>query len=59
MQGVHLLICEATFTSQHQELAKAKSHSTIEEALLLAQVAGVYRLICTHFSQRRVFAVVF
>ena len=47
-----LLIHEATFEPELIEHAKAKRHSTTEEALQVALAMGAYRVILTHFSQR-------
>lgn len=47
-----LLIHEATFEPELIEHAKAKRHSTTEEALQVALGMGAYRAILTHFSQR-------
>lgn len=52
IRGADLLIHEATFTTEHQDHALSKRHSTLEEAVALAEQCGVRRLICTHFSQR-------
>lgn len=47
-----LLIHEATFEPELIDHAKAKKHSTTEEALQVAAFMGAYRTILTHFSQR-------
>ena len=47
-----LLIHEDTFEAELIEHAKAKKHSTAEEALQVAAAMGAYRTILTHFSQR-------
>lgn len=47
-----LMVCEASFTNQHEQKAVAFKHLTAAQAALLAQQAGVERLILTHFSQR-------
>ena len=51
-QDCTLLIHEATFEPALIEHAKAKKHSTTEEALEVAANMGAYRTILTHFSQR-------
>ncbi|MBR9692884.1 ribonuclease Z [Candidatus Woesearchaeota archaeon] len=47
-----LMICEASFTNEHEHKAKEFKHLTAAQAALLAQQAGVSKLIITHFSQR-------
>lgn len=47
-----LLVCEATFLSEDQDLALAYSHMTAAQAAWLAREAGVRRLVLSHFSQR-------
>jgi ribonuclease Z len=49
-----LLVMEATYISEHQELADRYLHSTAVGAAALAAGAGVRRLALTHFSQRYV-----
>ncbi|EDQ88449.1 uncharacterized protein MONBRDRAFT_8923 [Monosiga brevicollis MX1] len=49
---VQVMIHEATFNSALQDHALRKRHSTMEEALSVAQRAQARWLICTHFSQR-------
>lgn len=51
-QACTLLIHEATFEPELIEHARAKRHSTTEEALQVALAMGAYRVILTHFSQR-------
>jgi ribonuclease Z len=51
-QGVDLLVCESTFTSEHAEEADAYHHMTAAQAATLARTAGVRTLALTHFSQR-------
>lgn len=51
-QGAHLLIHECTFGADEQEHAKAKNHSTIEEALAVAEKMQARRVLLTHFSAR-------
>jgi ribonuclease Z len=47
-----LLVMEATYTSEHQDLAAFYFHSTAADAAKTAQRAGAHRLALTHFSQR-------
>eukprot|EP00180_Rhodochaete_pulchella_P002331 Plantae.Rhodophyta-Rhodochaete_pulchella.ctg35352.p1 GENE.Plantae.Rhodophyta-Rhodochaete_pulchella.ctg35352~~Plantae.Rhodophyta-Rhodochaete_pulchella.ctg35352.p1 ORF type:complete len:456 (+),score=73.84 Plantae.Rhodophyta-Rhodochaete_pulchella.ctg35352:38-1369(+) len=47
-----VIIHEATMATEMQEEAREKYHSTTREALEVARVAGAYRTILTHFSQR-------
>jgi ribonuclease Z len=47
-----LLVMEATYTSEHQDLAIAYHHSTAADAARTAASAGAQRLALTHFSQR-------
>ena len=51
-KNVDVLIHEATFPGGMEELAHEKYHSTISQAINLADAANVNRLILTHFSQR-------
>ena len=50
--GVDLLVCEATYLSTEATEAHDHFHMTARQAAALAQVAGVSRLVLTHFSQR-------
>jgi ribonuclease Z len=50
--GVDLLVCESTFLSGDEELARAYRHMTARDAGRLAAVAGARRLVLSHFSQR-------
>ncbi len=50
--GVDLLVCESTFLSGDEELARAYRHMTARDAGRLAATAGARRLVLTHFSQR-------
>jgi ribonuclease Z len=50
--GADLLVCESTFLSGEQELARAYGHMTAAQAAGLAREAGARRLVLTHFSQR-------
>ncbi|KAH7657828.1 Ribonuclease Z protein [Dioscorea alata] len=47
-----VLIHEATFEDNLQDEAIARNHSTTTEAIRVGTVAGAYRIILTHFSQR-------
>lgn len=51
-QNADLLVMEATYTSEHQELANRYLHSTAADAADTAHRAGARRLALTHFSQR-------
>jgi ribonuclease Z len=47
-----LLLMEATYTSEHRDLASLYFHSTAADAAKTAQDAGAKRLALGHFSQR-------
>jgi ribonuclease BN (tRNA processing enzyme) len=49
---VHFLLHEATFDQEELEMAIAKKHSTIREALQVARNVKANRVLLTHFSQR-------
>ncbi len=51
-QNADLLVCEAAFTSKLEEKAQERKHMTAAQAALLAQRAGVKKLVLFHFSQR-------
>jgi ribonuclease Z len=51
-QGSDLLIHEATLENDLLEEAKKKRHSTINEAIEVANTMNAEKLILTHFSQR-------
>jgi hypothetical protein len=51
-QGATVLIHEATFADCKAEEALKKKHSTVSEAISVAQQMNAQRLILTHFSQR-------
>jgi len=51
-EDVDLLVHEATFTEQYQELAHQYSHSSTIDAAMTAKEAKVKKLILTHFSSR-------
>lgn len=50
--GATVLIHEATFSDCKADEALKKRHSTISEAIEVAQQMNAQRLILTHFSQR-------
>jgi ribonuclease Z len=47
-----LLVMEATYTSEHRDLANAYAHSTAADAATTALAAGAHCLALGHFSQR-------
>ena len=51
-RGATVLVHEATFDDTRPEEAVKKRHSTISEAIQVAQDMNAHRLILTHFSQR-------
>jgi ribonuclease Z len=51
-RGVDLLVCEATYLSDLESLAKDYGHLTAEQAGKIARDTGVKKLVITHFSQR-------
>ena len=51
-RNADLLVMEATYTSEHKELADRYFHSTAADAASAAAGAGVRQLALTHFSQR-------
>ncbi|UNI13973.1 Ribonuclease Z [Purpureocillium takamizusanense] len=51
-RGAHLLVHECTFGDDKQDHARAKSHSTMGEALGVAREMRARRTLLTHFSQR-------
>jgi ribonuclease Z len=50
--GADLLVCEATFLSADEKLAREYRHLTAAQAARIAAEAGARRLVLTHFSQR-------
>ncbi len=52
IKGVDLLYHEATYLEDRAELAAPRGHSTAKEAALIAQKAGVKKLLLGHFSSR-------
>jgi ribonuclease Z len=51
-KNADLLVMEATFVSEHQDLAGLYFHSTAEDAARIALKAGAHKLALGHFSQR-------
>jgi ribonuclease Z len=51
-ENADILISEATFESSKKEKASQFKHLTAEQVALIANRAGVKKLILTHFSQR-------
>jgi ribonuclease Z len=49
---VDLLVCESTFLSSDEALAREYGHLTAAQAARVAAEAGARRLVLTHFSQR-------
>jgi len=47
-----VLVCESSFTTEHDHKAEQFKHMTAKNAALIAQDAEVDKLILTHFSQR-------
>lgn len=50
--GADLLVCESTFLSEDEGLARDYAHMTAAQAAWLAREAGARMLVLTHFSQR-------
>ena len=51
-EGADLLLCEATYSSEHLDEAEKRRNMTAREAAVLAKEAGVKKLVLTHFSPR-------
>ena len=51
-RGSTVMIHEATFEDGLIQEARAKKHSLVGEAVKVGKVAGAYRTVLTHFSQR-------
>jgi ribonuclease Z len=47
-----LIVMEATYVSEHKEMADQYGHSTAREAAMIAMSAGAHQLAITHYSQR-------
>lgn len=47
-----ILLCESTYQEEHKDLANKHFHLTAKEAATIAKLAGVKKLILTHFSAR-------
>jgi ribonuclease Z len=47
-----ILVCEASFSNDEQQLANERMHLTAEQAATIAKKANVGKLILTHISQR-------
>ena len=47
-----ILICESTYASDKEELAKERKHLTAKQAATIAKKAKVKKLILIHMSQR-------
>jgi ribonuclease Z len=52
VEGVDLLLIEATFLTEDAALAAEYGHLTVAQAARVAAECGVRRLVLTHFSQR-------
>ena len=52
VQGVDILVTEATYLSRDRDMARRFGHTTADEAGWLAREAGVRMLVLTHLSQR-------
>lgn len=50
--GTDLIYHEATFLSEHADIAAKTCHSTAAQAAMSARLAGVSRLVMGHFSAR-------
>jgi ribonuclease Z len=51
-RNADLLVMEATYTSEHHDLAGVYYHSTAEDAAKTALESGAHKLALGHFSQR-------
>ena len=47
-----MLVCESTYSKEHEQEAKEYKHLTSEQAALIAKKSKSKELILTHFSQR-------
>jgi ribonuclease Z len=50
--GSDLLVCESTFATEHEHLAREYGHLTARQAGRIAAESGARSLVLTHFSQR-------
>jgi ribonuclease Z len=51
-EGADMLVCESTFSSADEDLARAWGHLTAAQAARIAAASGARLLVLTHFSQR-------
>jgi ribonuclease Z len=51
-EGADMLVCESTFSSADEGLAREYGHLTAAQAARIAAESGVRLLVLTHFSQR-------
>lgn len=51
-RGADLLIHEATYADEFEDMARDRKHSTIRQAATIAKEAGVRKFLATHFSTR-------
>ena len=52
VRGVDLLVCEATYLTRDEDMARRFGHITASEAAWLAREAGARMLVLNHLSQR-------
>ena len=53
MRGVDVLLHDAQFVERERALADAYGHSTVDDAVALAQEAGVRHLVLFHHGPAR------
>jgi ribonuclease Z len=51
-RGADMLVCESTYLTSEEELARGYGHLTAAQAARIAAEAGVRLLVLTHYSQR-------
>lgn len=51
-EAADILICEATYSSTHEDKGEEYGHMTAKQAGLIANQANAKKLVLTHFSQR-------
>ncbi|MDQ4149803.1 MAG: MBL fold metallo-hydrolase, partial [Actinomycetota bacterium] len=51
-EGVDMVVCECTYLSSEEELARHYGHLTAAQAGRIAAEAGARLLVLTHYSQR-------